>query len=171
MPEQNFFLEHWQPITALVGAVLSALSTFGIFGNPRARGRAKLKLDLEIHKLMSESQASWEHMDKVKGEIEGLSQQIYASGDWQVRGIYIAIGIVFAGGFGWWTYDILVTDAGEFSFSWWSVLTVYWTLVGFSMVFVGATRQFSHKMVGTPERTGDTGGQSAPAAGAAAQAD
>lgn len=166
MPEQSFLFENWEPITAIVGILLTALSTFGLVVRPRAKGRAKLKLDLEIYKLMSETQANWTHMSKVKSEIEGLSEQIYTDQDVQLRGIYFATGLVFFIGFGWWTIDILWADTGEFSFSWWAILTAYWCVVGATMVVVGASRRFSHKMLGTRGRMGGSGGQTTPEAGA-----
>lgn len=148
MALMDILQNNWQAITGFAGVTLTALSTLGIASRPRARGREKLKMDLEIYKLMQDSRETWPYQQALKHQINAISSELYVQDDGFRHAYHTTVGFALMAGFGWWSYELLRTDAEEleFAFSWWVLLTGYWSLVGLFMVLAALNPSLRRKL-------------------------
>ncbi len=130
----EFIIANWEALTAIVGVLLTAISTLLAVKPPRLGGRKKLKADLEIRTLIKDDNEYKEYNTHVEREIKAAFDDIYRRGFSRTGSIGLRItGAVFAGLFGWASYAVVFKD-GSFDFSWWVLLTGYWTLVGLGLL-------------------------------------
>ena len=145
----------WELLLTVMGLVAAAFVTLLNVAalrniNIAPRRRATLRTDLEILKLLKPTD---ENYQLVKASVNSSIRSIYQTRsrrtfreqfrvyDWPM----LIIGLVFMGGFGWWTGHLGIGG------SWWAILPGYFALAGLFYVFLAfrpVSRQFFGRLRG-----------------------
>lgn len=123
----------WDAVTKAVGVLVALAAAYTQAKSFRPMSRGALKSDLEILKLLDTSDPK--HA-LIKSNIDLRIDRIYgppAAKDW----LMIAVGVLLALGFSYWTLSLV-----KYHFTWWSVLTGYFAVVGLYSVLMGLRGKF-----------------------------
>jgi hypothetical protein len=120
---------------ALAGAFLALDKTKSALislSNTKPILRKTIRADLELFKLMVEADPGYEELknhikNQVQVMIKGEEKKDIVSRNW----LQFLIGLLMAGGFGYWTYYIFTSAAIS---DWWIILTGWMAFAGFGFL-------------------------------------
>jgi len=138
---------------ALAGAFLAIDKTKGALmrlSNTKPLLRKAITADLELFKLMEETDPGYKDLkNHIKSQVQKMikkeEKKELVSGNWA----QIFVGLLMAGGFGYWTYHIATRPTSN----WWTILTGWMALAGIGFLTGAFTKPSPNKANAADART------------------
>ena len=111
--------------------------------NTKPMLRKSIRADIELLKIMEAKDPGYDELkNHIKKQVEIMIKEEYKKEIINKNWAQILIGLCMAGGFGYWTYYIIIKEPLS---NWWIILTIWGALAGLGFLFSGYEKSSPNK--------------------------